>query len=149
MRRSLVLRPHSSLAFLLALGCLFADRATPSILAAQEAKPAASADAAAKVKGPAAPQGARPVQRWGDKVLAVALWFGIVVVGLVLLTVVMVWGRWLRKLARRKPVPPSAPDPLWYLKTKPRAPAGSAPVDASGHSDDPDSGPDISRQTPL
>jgi hypothetical protein len=81
------------------------------------------------------------------------MWVAIVIAGLVLLSAVMVWGRWLRKIARRKPSPPTAPDPLWYLKTKPPGPgspaaAGSVPTDPSRHSDD-DPGSDVSGRTPL
>ncbi len=88
---------------------------------------------------------AHPVRPMGHEFLtALALWCGVVVIGLALLTMIVVWGRSLRSLARRKPIAPTAPDPLWYLKTKP-----PAPTDPSQHIDDGEPGSDISRQTPV
>jgi hypothetical protein len=134
------------------IGLLFVSAAPIRLFAADESKPAAAADHGPKGKSPL-PEVPRPEQRWGEKVVALGLWVTIVVVGLVLLTVVMVWGRWVRKMARRKPTASTVPDPLWYLKTKPpagsTAAAGSAPPDPSRRSDDGDPGSDGSGRVAL
>jgi hypothetical protein len=83
---------------------------------------------------------------------ALLLWCGILIAGLALLTMIVVWGRSLRALARRKPIPPTAPDPLWYLKTKspaPATPAASASTESSRDSDHGEPGSDVSNRTPL
>jgi hypothetical protein len=151
MRRAPAFPPHLAALFLLAIGLLFANAVPIRVASADEPKQAVAADQAPKAKNPVQ-EAPRPAQRLAEKVVALGLWIAIVVVGLALLTVVMVWGRWLRRLARGKPRSPTAPDPLWYLKVKPPAPpatAGSAPTDPSRRSDDSDPGSDVSGRTPL
>jgi hypothetical protein len=119
---------------------------------ADEPKPAVTTGQAERPKEPApeVPRRVRPIG--GEFMTALGLWCAILVAGVVLLTMTVVWGRSLRALARRKPIPPTAPDPLWYLKTKPPlppAPAGSAPVDPLSRSDEADPGSDVSGRTPL
>jgi hypothetical protein len=60
-------------------------------------------------------------------VSAMLLWFAVVTAGLVLLALVMVWGRRLRHAVRRPPRLSTVPNPFWYLKKSPSAVAGSAP----------------------
>jgi hypothetical protein len=138
--------------FLLVTVLLSADPAFVREAVADEPKPAVTTGQAERPKEPApeVPRRVRPIG--GEFLTALGLWCAILVAGVVLLTMTVVWGRSLRALARRKPIPPTAPDPLWYLKTKPPlppAPSRSAPVDPSRHSDDADPGSDISRPTPL
>jgi hypothetical protein len=145
-------RPRVAVPILLATVLLSVDSALVRESVADEPKAAVVTGQAERAKEPApeVPRRVRPIG--GEFMTALALWCAILVVGLALLTMVVVWGRSVRALARRKPIPPTAPDPLWYLKTKlpaPTAPAGSAPIDTSPHSDDADPGSDISRQTPL
>jgi hypothetical protein len=145
-------RPRVAVPFLLATVLLSVEPRLVRVSVADEPKPAVTTGQAERAKEPApeVPRRVRPIG--GEFMTALALWCAILVVGLALLTMVVVWGRSVRALARRKPIPPTAPDPLWYLKTKPPtppAPAGSAPADPSRHSDDADPGSDISRQTPL
>jgi hypothetical protein len=137
--------------FLVATVLLSADPAMVRESVADEPKPAVTTGQAERAKeaAPEVPRRVRPIG--GEFWTALGLWCAIVVAGIALLTMIVVWGRSLRALARRKPIPPTAPDPLWYLKTKPPAPpapAGSAPADPSRRSDDTDPGSDISRQTP-
>jgi hypothetical protein len=144
--------PRVAVPFLLATVLLSADPNLVRESVADEPKPAVTTDQAerAKESAPEVPRRVRPIG--GEFMTALGLWCAILVAGVVLLTMTIVWGRSLRALARRKPIPPTAPDPLWYLKTKPplpTAPAGSAPVDTSRHPDDSDPGSDISRPTPL
>jgi hypothetical protein len=150
MRRRTALRLKLAALLVPVIGLLVANATPIRIFAADDPKPPVAADQAPKAKNPV-PEAPRPAQRLGDKVLALGLWIAIVVVGLALLSVVMVWGRRLRRLARGKPRSPTAPDPLWYLKTKPPgspAAAGPAPTDSSRRSDG-DPGSDVSGQTPL
>jgi len=145
-------RPHVAAPFLLVTVLLSADSALVRVSVADEPKSAVTTDQAERAKEPApeVPRRVRPIG--GEFMTALGLWCAILVAGIALLTMIVVWGRSLRALARRKPIPPTAPDPLWYLKTKlpaPPAPAGSAPVDTPRHSDDADPGSDISRRTPL
>jgi hypothetical protein len=151
MRLSSVFRPHviasrltalllSSMPFLVALGLLSSIADLGRALAAEEPKAAVATDpgnnAAKPARDPAHP--VRPIGR--EFMTALALWCTVLVIGLGLLAMIVVWGRSVRTLARRKPIPPTAPDPLWYLKAKPPAPAGSAPIDTSHRTDDSDPG---------
>jgi hypothetical protein len=145
-------RPHVAVPFLLATVLLSADLALVRESVADEPKPAVTTDQAERPKEPApeVPRRVRPIG--GEFMTALGLWCAILVAGVVLLTMTVVWGRSLRALARRKPNPPTAPDPLWYLKTKPPlppAPAGSAPVDPLSRSGEADPGSDVSGRTPL
>ena len=154
MRRRSVFRPHLSLPLVLATVVLSAEWMLARHLAADEPKAAAvdKVEKADKAESPAREIPVAARRDGNEKIVALALWFGIVVVGIALLSVIMVWGRSLRAMARRKPKPPTAPDPLWYLKTKPPlppAPAGSAPGDPSRHGDDGEPSSDISTRTPL
>jgi hypothetical protein len=116
--------------------------------AADEPKAVTPADKPA----PLARGGARRARISHEFLVALGLWCTIVVAGLLLLVMIVSWGRSLRSLARRKPKPPSAPDPLWYLTTKPPAPpapAASAPGDTGRRPDDGEPGTDVSSRTPL
>jgi hypothetical protein len=149
------MRGHNLSQFPLCLPALFAlvwlaaNPARPQVFAAEESKPAVAPEKTASTD--AAPHnGARRVRgRDHEFMTALALWCMIVVVGLGLLAMTIVWGRSLRSLIRRKPSPPTAPDPLWYLKTKPPLPAAPAASDASRRPDDTDSGSQASSRTPL
>lgn len=77
-------------------------------------------------------------------VSAIILWLAIVFVCLVLLVLVMVWGRRLRNSVRRRPAASTAPDPFWYLKKNPKAVAHANQPDGSPHAE---SGPDTEGQT--
>jgi hypothetical protein len=149
MRVSSVFRPQSAVPVLLAIGLLFAVPTLGRARAEEKPKPAAVAVDQGKKSDDKTDkpvrEAAHPVRPIGNEfLLALAMWCGVLVIGLALLTMIVVWGRSLRALARRKPIAPTAPDPLWYLKTKP-----PAPTDPSRHIDDSDPGPEISRQTPL
>jgi hypothetical protein len=148
MRVSSVFRPQDAVPMLLAIGLLSAASTLGRALADEKAKPPAVAVDQGKkpddkVDKPAR-ETAHPVRPIGNEfLLALAMWCGVLVIGLALLTMIVVWGRSVRSLARRKPIAPTAPDPLWYLRTKP-----PAPTDPSRHIDDSDPGPEISRQAP-
>jgi hypothetical protein len=145
MRVSSVFRPQGAVPVLLAIGLLSAGPRLGRTLADEKPKPPAVAVGQGKKPDDKADKPARPVRPIGNEfLLALAMWCGVLVIGLALLTMIVVWGRSLRSLARRKPIAPTAPDPLWYLKTKP-----PAPMDPSRHIDDSDPGPEISPQTPL
>ena len=149
MRVSSVFRPRCAVPILLAIGLLSAGLTLGRARAEEKPKPPAVAVDQGKkpddkVDKPAR-EPAHPVRPIGNEfLLALAMWCGVLVIGLALLTMIVVWGRSLRSLARRKPIAPTAPDPLWYLKTKP-----PAPMDPSRHIDDSDPGPEISPQTRL
>ena len=49
----------------------------------------------------------------------VLLWFAVVTVGLAMLAMVMLSGRRLRNMVRRRPPAPTVPDPFWYLRKTP------------------------------
>jgi hypothetical protein len=142
---------------LLAIVALSGDSLSLRALAADGPKSGVANGKAERAEGPVrqgpARQGtAGPDARATEKFAALLLWCGIIVVGLLLLTGIVVWGRWLRRVARRKPLPPTAPDPLWYLKPKPplpSAPAGTTPGDLSPHSTDENPGSDSSNRSPL
>jgi hypothetical protein len=145
-------RPRVAVPFLLAMVLLSADRGLVRRSVADEPKPAVAVDKGEKAQNPPGEGHPRVRPIGGEFMTALALWCTILVVGLALLTMIVVWGRSLRALARRKPIPPTAPDPLWYLRTKPPLPpaaAGSAPTDPSRRSDQGDPGSDTSSQTPL
>jgi hypothetical protein len=67
---------------------------------------------------------------------ALLMWCGIMLAGLLLLSIVIVGGRQLRRLMRRRPISPTAVDPFWYLKIK--KPSEMIPADRH------DPGPDTS-----
>ncbi len=147
MRLSSVFRPQRVVPLLLAIGLLCARPPFGRVLADEKPKPPAAIVDQAKKSDDQTEKPARelahPVRPMGNEFLmALALWCGVVVIGLALLTMIVVWGRSLRSLARRRPIPTTAPDPLWYLKTKP-----PAPNDPSHHIDD-DPGSEISGQSP-
>jgi hypothetical protein len=154
MRRRTVSPPYVAVLFLLAMCSLSVDSTLMRLSAADEPKPAAPNDKVNPPDNPA-PGGAAPGRVIGNesraraRMTALALWCGILVVGVALLMIVVVWGRSVRTLARRKPVVSTVPDPLWYLKTKPAAPAGSAPIDPSRSPESGDSGSETSGRTPL
>jgi hypothetical protein len=136
---------------LLAVVSLCADRVPAVALAADKAPGATPADKADK-PAPPADEAARRARNRSEFLVALGLWCSIVAVGLLLLVVVVTWGRSLRSLMRHKPKPPTAPDPLWYLKTKPQAPpapAASAPGETGRRPDDGEPGTDVSSRTPL
>lgn len=58
----------------------------------------------------------------------------ILILGVAMLTVVMVWGHRVRRLARR-PLPEceATPDPLWYLRNPPKQNDESAPPSPETH----------------
>jgi hypothetical protein len=156
MRRQTASHLQVAVLFSLAIGSLCADPGLVRVSAAEEPKPAASNVKVDRPDGPA--HGAAPAGREIDlqrrvraRIVALTLWCAILVVGLALLAIVMAWGRSVRTLARRKPAPSTAPDPLWYLKTKPpapHAPVGSSPSDPMRHPDDGEPDSPISGQTP-
>jgi hypothetical protein len=149
MRRRTLFQFGLGLSALFALALLAANPAGPRLFAAEENKPAVVTEKSASTDAPP-PGGVRRIRgRDHEFMTALALWCMIVVVGLALLAMTIVWGRSLRSLARRKPSPPTAPDPLWYLKTKPPLPAAPAASDASRRPDDSDSGSQASSRTPL
>ncbi len=155
MRRRPLFRPQFAVPVLFILGSAGTASSMNFLSAADEPKQAGAPDQADKGGAPAHPVPVpHPGRPKGNEFLtALTLWCGIVVVGLALLTVVMVWGRWLRRIARRTPTTPTVPDPLWYLKTKqppqPSATAGSAPGDTSRSPDEGDSGSNGSGRTAL
>jgi hypothetical protein len=56
------------------------------------------------------------------------MWCGILALGVVLIAVVILWGRRLRRANRRQPAASTSPDPFWYLKKKPvHTAAGNRP----------------------
>jgi hypothetical protein len=151
MRRHSAASRLALVAPLMAVVALCANSALGVARAADEPK---AVTPAGKVEKPAAPakEGARRARNDAEFLVALGLWCAIVVVGLLLLVIVVTWARSLRSLARRKPKPPSVPDPLWYLKTKPQAPpapAASAPGDTGRRPDDSEPGTDVSSRTPL
>lgn len=165
MRRPppLIIRVGLPLAF--ALASLALNPVGPRAAAADENKAAVApqktdtqktnaekTDAKPDAKGAPAQDGAHRVRGVdGQFMTALALWCLIVAVGLGLLTMTIVWGRSLRSLIRRKPSASTAPDPLWYLKTKPPLPPAPAATDAGSGpgTDDTDPGSQASRQTPA
>jgi hypothetical protein len=153
MRLSPVFRPPVTVSrlavpFVVAIGLLSSVPDLGRALAADEPKAAVAADPGDKAAKPARDP-AHPVRPIGHEFMtALALWCTVLVIGLGLLAMIVVWGRSVRTLARRKPIPPTAPDPLWYLKTKPPAPAGSAPIDTSQRTDDSDPGSENSSPNP-
>jgi hypothetical protein len=58
---------------------------------------------------------------------------GIALAGLALLTLIVLWGHRLRRIARASPQRPTQVDPLWYLRTKqsPGLTETSAPPDST------------------
>jgi hypothetical protein len=150
MRLFPVFRPQFVVPCLLAITLLSSVPTSGSrALAADEPKAPLAPDPGDKAAKPA-PELGHPVRPIGHEFMtALALWCSVLVIGLALLVMIVVWGRSLRRLARRKPSPPTAPDPLWYLKVKPPAPAGSAPIDTSRRTDDSDPGSETSSPTPL
>jgi hypothetical protein len=148
MRRRTLFQFRLGLPVLFALVLLTANPAGPRVFAVEESRPAVAPEKTA-TDGPPR-DGARRIRGADHEFMtALALWCLIVVVGLGLLAMTIVWGRSLRSLARRKPNPPTAPDPLWYLKIKPPLPAAPAVSDASRRPDDTDSGSQASSRTPL
>ena len=86
---------------------------------------ATSPSATQEAKAPAKRAPLTPGRRI-EFVSAMLLWFAVVTAGLVLLALVMVWGRRLRHAVRRPPRLSTVPDPLWYLKKGSPAVAGGA-----------------------
>jgi hypothetical protein len=152
MRRCTVFCPHVAVPLLLAMVAVSAEPATLRVSAADEPKPSVAPEKGEKAESPPReiPPRVRPIGH--EFMTALALWCGILVIGLALLTMIVVWGRSLRALARRKPTPPTAPDPLWYLKTKPPpppTPASSASTESSRDGDDGEPGSESSNRKPL
>jgi hypothetical protein len=88
------------------------------------------------------PEGRRPALKVGKRaefLSAVILWCVILFVGLALVVMVMVWGRRLRRAARRQPTAPTVPDPLWYLKKNPSV---LTPAKSAGPREETETGPD-------
>jgi hypothetical protein len=153
MRLSTVFGPHvlglrryGAVPLVLVMGVLCVGSGLGSARAADEPKPAVAADPGEKDQAEKPPREfGRPVRPVGHEFMtALALWCTVLVIGLALLAMIVVWGRSVRTLARRRPIAPTAPDPLWYLKAKP-----PAPTDPSHHIDDSEPGSEISGQTPL
>lgn len=55
--------------------------------------------------------------REATAISALAMWAGILAIGLTLVAMVIFWGRRLRRVARERGFSSTAPDPLWYLKS--------------------------------
>jgi hypothetical protein len=146
MRRRTVWLTHVAVPFLVALSGILAQPA-PARVAAEEPKPAVAPDQAQKPAAPAPDPAARRHLKNNEFLLALSLWVGVLVIGLSLLAMIVSWGRSVRNLARGKPRPPTAPDPLWYLKPKPAAPAASASTESGPDNGEP--GSDASTGTPL
>ncbi len=146
MRRRTVWLPHVAVPFLVALIGLLAQPGAGRV-AAEEPKSAVAPDKPQQAAVPAPdPAGRRHVKN-NEFLLALSLWVGVLVIGLSLLAMIVSWGRSVRNLARGKPRPPTAPDPLWYLKPKPAAPAASASAESGPDNGEP--GSDASTHTPL
>jgi hypothetical protein len=151
MRHRTVFRPHFAMPLLLAM-ILSADPAWVRVSVANEPKSAVAPAPGAGADRPPSEIAPRRRPNHGEGLTALALWCAVLVAGLALLSVVVVWGRSVRNLARRKPLPSTAPDPLWYLKTKPPAPpapAGLAPTDETRRPGGGELGSDSSHGTRL
>jgi hypothetical protein len=146
MRRRTVWLPHVAVPFLVVLSGILVQPAPPQV-AAGEPKPAVAPDQAQKPAAPAHDLAAQRRLKNNEFLLALSLWVGVLVIGLALLAMIVSWGRSVRNLARGKPRPPTAPDPLWYLKPKPAAPAASASTESGPDNGEP--GSDASTHTPL
>jgi len=146
MRRCTLWLTHVAVPFLVALSGILAPSAPPQV-AAEEPKPAVAPDQAQKPAVPAPDPAARRHLKNNEFLLALSLWVGVLVIGLSLLAMIVSWGRSVRSLARGKPRPPTAPDPLWYLRPKPAAPAASASTESGADNGEP--GSDASTRTPL
>jgi hypothetical protein len=140
MRRSSPFIIRLGLPLALALASLALNPFAARVVAAEENNAAATAqknntektETKTDAKDAAAPNAAHRVPGIdGQFMTALALWSLIVVAGLALLTMTIVWGRSLRSAIRRKPSASTAPDPLWYLKTKPPLPPTPAATDAA------------------
>ncbi len=146
MRRRTVGLPHVAFPLLVTLTVLLVQPATRPV-AAEEPKTAVAADKAPAPAPPVQDPALGHRRKTNEFLLAVGLWFGVLVIGLALLAMIVSWGRSVRSVARRKPLTATAPDPLWYLKTKPPAPAASASTDRGP--DDSEPGSDASTRTPV
>ncbi len=146
MRRHIVWLTHVAVPFLVVSIGLMANPA-PARVAAEEPKTAVATDQAQKPAAPAPDPAARRHVKNNEFLLALSLWVGVLVIGLSLLAMIVSWGRSVRNLARGKPRPPTAPDPLWYLKPKAAAPAASASTESGPDTGEP--GSDASTPTPL
>jgi len=146
MRRRTVWLPHVAVPLVVALLGLVTQPAAGRV-AAEEPKSAVTPDQAPKPAAPAHDLAAQRRLKNNEFLLALSLWVGVLVIGLSLLAMIVSWGRSVRNLARGKPRPPTAPDPLWYLKPKPPAPAASASTESGPDNGEP--GSDASSQTPL
>ncbi len=122
----------------------------PALPAKAAAKPAEKTAAAATASSKPASSNAAETKkapsvkaRRVEFVSAMILWFAILLAGLVLLAMVMIWGRRVRNSIRRRPPASTVPDPLWYLKKNPKAVAHANQADQT---QGPESGPESEGQ---